>query len=395
MTHSFSLIDVDLGIHDTATRIDGALVPAAPDDAEWSVRLRRLQGGLSDGVDVVELHNGCLNLSVLPTRGMGLWKGSVAGTPLQWDSPVERPVHPAYVDQMRRGGIGWLDGFNEMLVRCGLGWNGAPGNEIITDDDANTISEQFLPLHGRIANLPAHKVTVSVSDEGRITMVGLVDEASLFGGRLRLTSTLTTWIGSNTFEIHDQVTNLGGSPADIEMLYHCNFGQPILEQGASFQMAAREVAPRDARAAEDYDTWTSYLGPTSGYAEQCYFVAPLADDAGRGLALLASADQSAGVALRFNVATLPFFTLWKNTQAAADGYCTGLEPATGFPNLRSFERDHGRVTTLAPGEDISFEFAISGCTSAADVAAVSAEITTLQGDTPPVVHSSPRTDWSA
>lgn len=395
VTQSFSLIDVDHGVHDTTTVIAADTVPSAPADAEWSIRMVRLHGGLSDGVDVIELNNGCLKLSLLPTRGMGLWKGSVAGTPLAWNSPVERPVNPAYVDEMRRGGIGWLDGFNEMLVRCGLGWNGAPGNEIITDADGNTVSEQFLPLHGRIANLPAHKVTVAVSEEGQITITGLVDEASMFGGKLRLTATLTTWIGSNTFEIHDNVANIGGSPADIEMLYHCNFGAPLLEQGATFQIAATEIAPRDARAAEDCDTWTQYLGPTPGYAEQCYFVAPIADDDNRGLALLATADQSTGVALRFDTSTLPFFTLWKNTQAAADGYCTGLEPATGFPNLRSFERDHGRVTSLAPGEDITFQFALTGCTSSDDIAAISAEITALQGDTPAVVHTAPRPDWSA
>lgn len=395
MTDIFSLIDVDQGVHDTTTVIAPSTVPAAPADAEWSVRMFRLHGGLSDGVDVIELNNGCLKLSLLPTRGMGLWKGAVAGTALGWNSPVERPVHPACVDEMRRGGIGWLDGFNEMLVRCGLGWNGAPGNEIITDADGNTVSEQFLPLHGRIANLPAHKVTVDVCDEGQITITGLVDEASMFGGKLRLTATLTTWIGSNTFEICDTVTNIGGSSADIEMLYHCNFGQPILGAGATFQIAATEIAPRDARAAEDCDTWTQFLGPTPGYAEQCYFAAPIAGDDNRGLALLANPDNSAGVALRFDTSTLPFFTLWKNTQASADGYCTGLEPATGFPNLRSFERAHNRVTTLAPGEDITFEFALTGCTSAADIAAVTEEITSLQGDQPPVVHTAPRPDWSA
>lgn len=357
--------------------------------------MRRLQGGLSEGVDVVELNNGCLKLLIVPTRGMGIWKGSVAGMPLQWNSPVERPVNPAYIDEMRRGGIGWLDGFNEIVCRCGLGWNGAPGNEIIRNAEEQVISEQFLPLHGRVANLPAHKVTATISDDGEITITGLVDEASMFGGRLRLTASITTHIGSNTFEINDVVENRGAGPADVEMLYHCNFGKPLLESGATFQIAATEVAPRDARAAEDCETWTTYQRPTDGYAEQCYFVEPISGDDGRAVALLANAERSKGIVLRFETATLPYFTLWKNTQAEADGYCTGLEPGTGFPNLRSFERDNNRVTSLAPEEQIKFNFAITGCTSDEDVTAASQEITALQCDHPANLHASPRSDWSA
>jgi hypothetical protein len=49
------------------------------------------------------------------------------------------------------------------------------------------------------------------------------------------------------------------------------------------------------------------------------------------------------------VADLPYFTLWKNTGAMADGFVTGLEPATGFPNFKSYERKQQRIPNLAPG----------------------------------------------
>ncbi|MDH5795264.1 MAG: aldose 1-epimerase family protein, partial [Candidatus Bathyarchaeota archaeon] len=41
----------------------------------WSIEKRRLSGGLSDGVDAVEVNNGKLSFVVVPTRGMGIWKG--------------------------------------------------------------------------------------------------------------------------------------------------------------------------------------------------------------------------------------------------------------------------------------------------------------------------------
>src|SRR5262245_14972518 len=65
---------------------------------EWSVRKRVLHGGLSEGVEVVEVDNGALSFTVLPTRGMGLWKGRYKELELGWASPVCGPVHPKFVE---------------------------------------------------------------------------------------------------------------------------------------------------------------------------------------------------------------------------------------------------------------------------------------------------------
>ncbi len=395
MPKSFTLLNVDRAIHDTETVIDAATTGFGRSDGDWSVHMQRLCGGLSDGVDVIWLDNGCTKLAILPTRGMGVWKGSVAGVPLEWKSPVERPVNPAFVDQMRRGGIGWLDGFNELICRCGLSWHGAPGTDVIKDADGKVLSEQFLPLHGRIANLAAHKVRVHVSEDGEIRIVGTVDEASMFGGRLRLTSTLSTYIGSSAFEIRDSVQNLGSAPAEVEMLYHCNFGPPFLGEGSTFHMAAEEVAPRDVRASEDIATWETYAGPVSGYAEQCYLAKPIAGEDGRSTAVLSSSDASNAVAIRFEASQLPWFTLWKNTQAEEDGYCTGLEPGSSFPNLRTFEREQGRVITLQPQQEAAFEFSVSVALTAHDVEKLVSEVAKIQGGTVPVVHTQPKREWSA
>src|SRR2546423_11973981 len=89
----------------------------------WSIRKRTLHGGLRDGVDLVEVDNGALSFAVLPTRGMGLWRGAYRGLPLGWRSPVGGPVHPRHVRPAENGGLGWLAGFAEPPCRCGLGLN--------------------------------------------------------------------------------------------------------------------------------------------------------------------------------------------------------------------------------------------------------------------------------
>lgn len=379
------LINVEAGIHDTATRLSGR-------NEAWSVSMRRLAGGLSDGVDVVTLDNGRLSLDILPTRGMGVWRGMMNGVPVKWDSPVERPVHPAFVDQMRRGGIGWLDGFNELICRCGLGWHGAPGNDVIRDTEGKVVSEQFLPLHGRIANLAAHRVTVEERGEV-IAVQGIVDEASLFGGRLRLESTLTTQVNSSRFEITDVVHNLGSQPAEVEILYHCNFGRPFLSEGATLHIAASEVAPRDHRAAEGISMWNLFAGPTAGYAEQCYLAKTVADSGGWGMAVLADAETEHAVCVRFDTSTMPWFVLWKNTQAEADGYVAGLEPGSSFPNPRSVERREGRVIQLSPGNSVTFRLSLEVVSDRREVRRLLDEVTALQVTHPRVVHSEPKAQW--
>src|SRR5262245_26895795 len=138
----------------------------AANGSAWSIRKHTLRGGLSDGVDVIDVTSGDLSFTVLPTRGMGLWRGQFRELRLGWDAPVRGPVHPRFVNLADRGGLGWLTGFDEWLCRCGLAWNGPPGND----------RGWPLTLHGRIANQPAHLVEVSIDDDV-ICVRGRVEEA--------------------------------------------------------------------------------------------------------------------------------------------------------------------------------------------------------------------------
>ena len=59
---------------------------------------------------------------------------------------------------------------------------------------------------------------------------------------------------------------------------------------------------------------------------------------GRTMAMLRNHAGDKGVLLRFRTDQLPAFTLWKNTAGLRDGYVTGLEPATNYPNPLPFEQ---------------------------------------------------------
>ena len=359
---------------------------------EWSISTRTLRGGLADGVDVIDLCNGPLTVSVLPTRGMGVWRARFKDIPVGWDSPVKLPVHPRHVDLAARNHLGWLDGFSELICRCGLASNGPPGH----DGGAKSPIESQLTLHGRIANLPAHHVEVTVDEigPGTLSVTGIVDECTMFGPQLRLTSTVTTQVGANSFAIRDEITNLGASAAELQLLYHTNVGRPFLEAGSTVLCPASTVAPRDARAAEGIDTYARYQGPTPGYAEQVYFCDLIADAQNETLALLRNAAGDLGLSVHFDREQLPCFTVWKCTQPEADGYVTGLEPATNFPNFKGFEREQRRVINLDPGATYTARLRLEVHDSAAAITALQERISALQIRSGPVIHRRPTLPFS-
>jgi Domain of unknown function (DUF4432) len=354
---------------------------------------RTLSGGLAEGVVSIEINNGKLQIDVLPTRGMGIWRVLPAGDSevkvIGWRSPNRGPVHPAFVDLGEPSGLGWLDGFDEFFVRCGLESNGAP------DFDPKT-GRLTHPLHGRIANRPAHEVQLTVdTDKQEIALRGVVEETRFHFLKLRMTSTITTKFGSSAFTVHDEIENVSAMPATMQMLYHINFGLPLLDAGSRVVAPVKTLVPRTPRAASGIKTWDSYSAPEPGFDEMVYFFELNADGDGTTRTLLKNAHATRGVSLVFNKKQLPWFTLWKDTAGEPDGYVTGLEPGTNFPNPRSFETGKGRVVKLAPGEKQRFDVTVEIHGSPADVSAAEAAVAKIQAGRQPKIFDQPQPDWCA
>jgi hypothetical protein len=350
--------------------------------ARWSVTKRTLAGGRQEGVDVIEVDNGVMQFSVVPTRGCNIWSANVGELRLGWDSPVREIVHPQFVSLGDRGGLGWLDGFGEWVSRCGLEWFGAPG------PDGNRI----LTLHGRISYLPASFVEVRfVPEPGpRLVVRGVVNEAAMFGPQLRLTTEISVEIGKPVVVLDDLVTNLADAPQEMQSLYHINFGPPLLSAGAEFVAAVKRVAPRDSRAAEgDMADWDTYAGPQSpGYTEQVYLMELFADDNGMTETMLKVPDGTKAAVVSFNIRELPYMTLWKNEAPARSGYVTGLEPGTSYPNPRGIERASGRVPLLNGGESHRAKVTISALVSKLEVEDAVSRIKSLQRTLAEIVTAS-------
>ncbi|MFN5757661.1 MAG: aldose 1-epimerase family protein [Planctomycetia bacterium] len=358
--------------------IDGELSASL---GSLSVTARRLRGGPREGVLQVELVAGGTRAIVLPDRGLGIWKVSCGDVELGWHSPVAGPVHPRHVPLGEPSGIGWLDGFDELVARCGLVSNGAP--------DFAPNGRLLHGLHGRIANLPAHDVQVTLDDSsGTVTLTGAVDETRFLVHDLRMHTRIELHADQPRVAWADRVENRSDRPTTMQMLYHVNFGPPLLGAGASLVADVEEVAPRDAAAVADVPSWNRYAAPEAGRGEQVHFMRLRTDASGRAAAMLVAPDATKAARLSWRAAELPCLTLWKNQGGLADGYVTGIEPGTNYPNPRSLEEKQGRVVPLAPHADISFDLALD--VLSADAIRTARDAITTQ----PIVHSQPKPGWS-
>ncbi|MBU6400099.1 MAG: aldose 1-epimerase family protein [Verrucomicrobia bacterium] len=364
------------------------LDPQSP--VPWSVQKHTLHGGKQEGVDVIVVDNGKLRFTLVPTRGMGVLRVEGRGVRLGWDSPVQEVVHPHYINLQSRGGLGWLEGFNEWLVRCGLEFAGHPGKDKFINNVGDQ-AEMDLTLHGKIANIPASEVEVVIDRDPphRLRVRGQVNERMFYGPKFELWTELSTEPGADSFRIDDTVTNHGADDQELQVIYHTNYGPPLLQAGARFLAAAKRVVPFNARAAEGVAHYGEYAGPTKGFIEQVYCLYPYAEADGRTMVLLENAAADRAVSLRFSVEQLPYFTLWKNTTAVEEGYVTGLEPGTGFPYNRRIERQFGRVPKLKPGASRRFTLEFALYAGKAQVSRAAAEVERIQGDRQTQVDTEP------
>ena len=353
------LTDVFKGVYKEDYSLSASELGRYPEE-KWEIRKKRLKGGKQDGVDIVEIDNGIFSITIIPTRGMNIFSAAYRGISLGWKSPVKEIVHPSLINLETRGGLGWLGGFNEWLCRCGIESFGAPGTDTMIDNHGNK-KEINLTLHGKISNIPASRFGIHISPKkpSRITLWGEVREVSMFGANLKLTTSVTTAANSNTISITDIVQNMGSTPQEFELLYHTNFGPPLLEEGSRFIAPVKNVTPFNERAREGLKKYHIYEKPAAGFVEQCYLIEMKKSRNGFTTVALINKKKDIASSITYPSTKLPCFTIWKSTGALSDGYVTGLEPGTNYTFPRNVEREEGRLTKLRPGEKKTFNLDFS------------------------------------
>lgn len=299
--------------------------------------------GRAKGLAALEVKTGGgLRFVVLVDKALDIGDCLFQGIPVALRTQVG-DVAPQFYEP---AGDEWFRSFGGgLLTTCGLTHLGAP------DVDQGEV----LGLHGRIHNIPAQEVGVKAaweSDQYVLRIWGKVREAKTLTGSLLLEREITAYGGENRIVIKDTVTNESFAHMPHMILYHCNVGHPLLDEGAELIADSAEVRPRDKVAEQELDSYQVYKGPTPNYPDTVFYhkIRPGAD--GLAQAALINRKMDLGLKVCWDPKHLPNFIQWKYT--AEGTYGAGLEPANCLVEGRSKERERGSLEYLAPGESRSY-----------------------------------------
>ncbi len=301
-----------------------------------------LADGWSRNLRGIDINSGSgLQYTILPDRGMDISLASYKGINLVYLT-CNGETHPAYYEPEN---FGWLRTFTAgLLTTCGLTYLGAP----VTDGN------EQLGLHGRYSTIPAKQVSDLSAWEGddyHIRINGIVEEASIFGHKLRLERQIQTVQGQNSLRITDRITNFGSMPSPYTILYHMNMGYPFLSEDAEVKIQSLKTEPRSAAANSGINDFHKIDIPTAGYQEQVFCHTMQADEDGNTTATLQNKKLGIALTLKFNISQLPYLIQWK--MMGQGEYVLGLEPSNVPLKNRKELRDENTLPILQPGESIT------------------------------------------
>ena len=297
------------------------------------------QEGLARGARRMRIiTGGGLEIDLHPDRALDIGQVTVGGMPLAWIEPQGISA-PWFYDPH---GAGWLRMFGGGLVTtCGLETFGPPSSD-------NGVE---LGQHGRVSAIPA-EITRREDDGDELVVAGIVRQSTLHGENLVLRRVIRAPLGGRSFVIEDTVTNEGPAPADHMMMYHVNFGWPMVEPGARLLFPPTRREPRDEITRAGLDRWDQFDAPRPDANEEV-LVHHFEDPPGETAVTLVNENRGLKVALDFDRTQLPWLCEWKFQR---DGtYVLGLEPVNS-PAMggRARARQDGVLPSLAPGETVEY-----------------------------------------
>ena len=222
-------------------------------DQVGGVRKIELADGPERGVEAFEFRTGGgLDFTVFAGRGMDIGAATYRSYPLAWVSQTGVPAASFFEPE----GLGWLRGFHGGLIAtCGLTYAGAAGPD----------GDEELGLHGRISNLPAKNLSHGASwhDDSYIMYAqGEMREASVFGPNMVMTRRVSSILGHPMLHVQDVVENQGFRPQEHMLVYHCNFGFPLMDENTILVAPDAEVRGQTDFAHESIDSHANFAEPT-------------------------------------------------------------------------------------------------------------------------------------
>lgn len=306
--------------------------------------------GRAKGVEAFECRNGLgLEALVLADRGLDIASLSYHGKNLSLltKGGICSPFSYTYLGD---GSECFLRQFaGGFLTTCGMTFAGTACEE----------EGRQLPLHGLVSNTPAENIgAYCMEEDGEIVLKihGCVREARLFGENMLLRREMVIHTERNEICLHDRIENQGFRKEPLMMIYHVNFGYPLLDAGTRVYFSTEEVRPREEYGQEKQERYHLMEEPEDSRPEECYF--HTGDSGPESFAMLYNSGSKTAVVIHYRAAECPILCQWKSMQSG--DYALGLEPTTCGVQGRVYARENHLLKYLEPQEhyDIHLRFEI-------------------------------------
>lgn len=300
-----------------------------------NIRNMTIQEGRANNLRVVEVTNGPMQYLIMADKCLDIATLNYKGTNISFMAKPGlngRNAYDTHGLEAQRSIIGGL------FFTCGFENICAP--------------YKTYPMHGRMRTTPAEHICSDAfwqDDTYVLKVSGEMREAELFGENLVLRREIVSKYGSNRIEICDKIINEGFRQEPMMLMYHCNFGYPLLQEGTELVLPTKKVTPREKWSANYVAEYCRMPAPMDNMQEQVFLHDLASDEQGNTFAAIVNRELQLGVRIEFNVKQLPWFMEWKSISSG--DYVVGLEPSNSCVYGRTYHEKRGNLHMIHPQEE--------------------------------------------
>lgn len=291
------------------------------------IRESQLLRGRGEQIHIAEVYNAAgLRFTVVPDRCMDLYDLSYKGMNLSFQSKNGLVSPQAILSDGDEFTHQWPGG---MLVTCGL------------DNVGISCSEGgAYPTHGRISHLPAKTFGTKTGWEGEeyvLRLQGEVHQTQMYGRHVSLDRTIETKLDSKNLVIIDRITNFEAEDEPYMLLYHFNFGYPLLQADSKVAVTSKQTHAM-VSGSENHQCMTA---PSDGQTEMLFLHQTSGD---RGCGVIYNERLELGAYVSFDTKNLPNMQQWKMMKS--HDYVLAFEPCNTWGLNRSDAIKAGKCATI-------------------------------------------------
>lgn len=313
-----------------------------------------LDNGRGRGTRIAWINTGTgFRFKVVIDRAMDIADAFFNQYNLSWISKLGVTAPAPFADK----GVDWLRTFSGgLLVTCGLSHVGGP-----EEDEFGKRG-----LHDQISNTPAEIISIKQPDplngDLEMSITGKMIQGHPLGGLLELTRTIRCTLGDPTIHIDDVVQNIGNVDSPHMLLYHFNFGWPLIDSGTRLLWEGT-WEPREQgednkifKDGHDFKTCQEPREDHRGGGEEAVIIKPNCDNQGLSKCGIFNANLGFALTLAFKNEQLPWLTNWQHWGPGE--YVTGLEPGTNPPLGQKLMRERNELIILKPNEKKTYNLSL-------------------------------------